>query len=191
MAPGFQEEDQSSLKTVLNAGESGKIKSLGVSLIEGLIVIALAGFLLLVFVPAIARTFRAYDVTTSASQISLDVRFVRNTCIRNKYPFRITFNDENASPNPNTYLIQSDTDSNGSFETSVFKKLNSAILIDNANTNVDEIEFGTRGTVADTAVSPVSAPYTVQIEHKTNTEMKLRISITTIGGVSSQKIGSW
>lgn len=191
MAAGFQEVIGRSMQTtLLKASVPKKIKS-GFSLMEGLVVIALAGFILLVFIPAIARVLRAYEVATSAGQISLDIRFVRNACIRHKYPYRISFNDKNASSNPNTYLIQSDTDSNGSFETSVLKKLNSAILIDNTNTNVDEIEFGTRGTVVDTAVSPVSAPYTVQIEHKTNTEMKHRISITTIGGVSSQKIGSW
>jgi prepilin-type N-terminal cleavage/methylation domain-containing protein len=144
----------------------------GVTLIEILVVIAIVGFVVVIFTPSFLRMMNNYRVSTSTSQLAVEIRFARNASIKKRFEYQMEIRNESHATAPNTYTITSDQ---GTKEFSIdrFAK------IDAADTTLSTIIFGSRGS----ATAGI-----IVLESKANSETRYQITVTPAGGVRVDRL---
>lgn len=78
----------------------------GVSLIETLVILAVLAILVAVSIPAFLRLLQSYRVKTGANEIATNLRFARQSTIKQKVAYRMVLRDETDGTKPNTYAIE-------------------------------------------------------------------------------------
>jgi prepilin-type N-terminal cleavage/methylation domain-containing protein len=145
----------------------------GVTLIEILVVIAIVGFVVVIFTPSFLRMMNNYRVSTSAYQLATQIRFARNAAIKKRGEYQMEIRNESHATAPNTYTITSDDDITEEFSMDRFAK------IDASDTTLSTIIFGTRGS----ATAGI-----IVLESKVNSETRYQITVTPAGGVRVDRL---
>ena len=144
----------------------------GITLIEILVVIGIVGLIVLIFTPSFLRMMNTYRVSTSASQLAVQIRFARNAAIKKRFEYQMEIRNESHATAPNTYTITSDVGTK-EFSMDRFAKIVAA------DTTLSTIVFGTRGS----ATAGI-----IVLESKVNSDTRYQLTITPAGGVRIDRL---
>ena len=145
----------------------------GYSLSELLIVIALMGLMILFSGPAIADSFRAYQVRASANEVTTILRALRYNAVTNRVARTLTINDENDGTNPNSYsYINHKGDP-------VLVRLHAGVALEGAS--VSSITIGLDGGTGQTSTQTVLVSRVINGDRGD----RYTVSVTPTGTVSS------
>jgi Tfp pilus assembly protein FimT len=144
----------------------------GITLMEILVVLSIIGFIVLIFTPSFLSMMNNYRVSTSVSQLAVEIRFARNAAIKKRFQYQMEIRNESHLSAPNTYSVTSDE---GTEEFSVDRFTN----IDSTDTTLSTIVFGTRGS----ATAGV-----IVLESKANSDTRYRLTVTPAGGVRVERL---
>jgi Tfp pilus assembly protein FimT len=152
----------------------GKWKS-GYSLMEALIVLGLIAAIVLIAIPILSNMLASYDVSTSVSNLEVQIRFARNASLKRKVPFRVIIREETGSP-ANSYLVQ--YSESGAWENlqGFYYEMPAGVKILTSSTD-GPIEFNSRG-----AIEGGTPPYIINLEARNKTSY--RITVQRNGSVS-------